>query len=417
MRILIVAPLLPQADGAGAIPVVLHAQLEALAARNDLTLVVGVGDEPGEAAAAQAVLGTGIDAHFVDRRQPAAARARWRRRWQLASDWLGGGRPWRAVWLGTPGVQQMLDQLSASRSFDLVVVEDSSMASVRLPSGVPSLLTEHEVRLPRAVDWHPGAAAQWPAWAFHELDWRRWESFQRRVWQLYGRIQVFSERDARAIERLAPEVASRVTINPFGIVMPPVADPAQEQPGTVLFTGNFTHAPNRDAAVWLVREIMPLVRTSYPGARLRIVGSSPGKLRALAGEYVELVADAPSVTPYLETASVVLAPVRIGGGMRMKVLQALASGKTVVTTSRGAEGFTAAGDEPPLIVCDDAEGIAAATAELLGDASRRHELGRRARRFAEQQHSPEAWGARLQAVYEEAARGERFPSQGTCFAS
>jgi glycosyltransferase involved in cell wall biosynthesis len=88
--------------------------------------------------------------------------------------------------------------------------------------------------------------------------------------------------------------------------------------------------------------------------------------------------------------------------MRVKVLSALASGKPVVTTSRGAEGYTQPGHEPPMVVSDDAEGIAAVIASLLHDGSRRRELGRRARSFAEEHHSPAAWGRRLDAVYEEA---------------
>ena len=98
----------------------------------------------------------------------------------------------------------------------------------------------------------------------------------------------------------------------------------------------------------------------------------------------------------------VLAPVRTGGGMRMKVLQAIAAGKAVVTTPRGAEGFDCFEEEPPLMVADEASAIAAATSALLEDESRRRELGARARAFAERHHSPRAWAERLTSVYEEA---------------
>ena len=114
--------------------------------------------------------------------------------------------------------------------------------------------------------------------------------------------------------------------------------------------------------------------------------------------------------PYLEAASVVIAPVRTGGGMRMKVLEGLAREKAVVTTTRGAEGFTRFEADLPLVVADDPEEIAMETAKLLADPRRRRDLGRRAREFAQRHHSPAAWGARLEAVYEEA---RRTPPLGT----
>ena len=282
------------------------------------------------------------------------------------------------------------------------------MGRFRLPSGVPAILTEHEVRRPRLVDWRAGPPAQWPAWAFRELDWCRWEAFQRTTWRRFDRVQVFTERDARALAQLAPEVTGRVRVNPFGVVLPPAADPSREEPDTILFVGNFTHSPNRDAALWLAREIMPAIRARHAAARLRIVGRAPPReVLELAAPDVDVGVDAPRVQPHIEAASVIVAPVRTGGGMRLKILHALASGKPVVTTTRGAEGYAGPGRIPPFAVADDTEGIAAAAAQLLGDRRRRRKLGEHGRAFALEHHSPEAWASRLEAVYEEARAGRR----------
>ncbi|MEK6276811.1 MAG: glycosyltransferase family 4 protein [Actinomycetota bacterium] len=400
MRILLVAPMVPQEDGAGAIPVLLYAELVGLRERHDVSLVTAVGDEPGEEQAVARLAREGVDVHLADRRQPPPGLRRWRRRWQLAAAWMRRGWPWRTVWFAAPAVQAVLDRLAATRTFDVVAVEDDAMSVFRLPAGVPAVLTEHEVLRPRAIDWRPGTPPGWPRWALRELDWRRWENFQRAAWSRFDRVQVFSQRDAEAIAELAPDVGSRVRVNPFGLVLPPAADPDREVPGSLLFVGNFTHPPNCDAAVWLAREIMPGVKARHAAARLRIVGTAPPReVRELAGSDVEVIADVPSVRPHLEAACVVLAPVRSGGGMRMKVLHAIASGKAVVTTTRGAEGY---GDDPPFAVADDTEGIAERAARLLGDERARRELGERARAFAEKHHSPAAWAARLEAIYEEA---------------
>jgi glycosyltransferase involved in cell wall biosynthesis len=409
MKVLLVAPMVPDVDGSGAIPVLLGAELIGLGERHEVTLVTAVGDEPGEEAAL-ARLPAGVEAHVADRRRPPPGARRLRRRLRMAGSWMAGRRPWRTVWFAAPEIQAIVDRLAERQRFDVAAVEDSAMSVFRYPQGVPTVYTHHEVLRPRRVDWRPGAPSHWGGWAFGELDWRRWAGFQRRAWHRFDRVQVFTGRDADTIAELAPEVAGRVRVNPFGLVLPDPVDPAGEVEGTVLFVGNFAHPPNRDAAVWLVREIMPGVRASRPEATLRIVGTAaPPEIRGLAGDGVEVVADAPDVAPHMEAAAVVLAPVRTGGGMRMKVLQALAAGKAVVTTARGTAGFASFDEGLPMVVGDSAEEIAAATSELLGDTAARRKLGAAARGFAERHHSPSAWAERLTSVYEEAAaeRAER----------
>ncbi|MGN6202712.1 MAG: glycosyltransferase family 4 protein, partial [Solirubrobacterales bacterium] len=273
----------------------------------------------------------------------------------------------------------------------------------RYPAGLPSVFTHHEVLRPRPFTPPPVSPGGWPGWAFGEIDWRRWAGFQRRAWNRFDLVEVFSRRDAETLAELAPEVGPRVRVDPFGLELPPAADPERVVAGTVLFVGHFAHAPNRDAAHWLAGEIMPAVRARFPTARLRIVGTAPPpEITGLAGPGVEVIADAPSVLPHLEEAAVVLAPVRTGGGMRMKVLQAMAAGKAVVTTPRGREGYDCFDEEPPLAIAADEGEIAATTATLLADDEGRRDLGGRARGFAERHLGPDPWARRMTAVYEEA---------------
>jgi polysaccharide biosynthesis protein PslH len=281
------------------------------------------------------------------------------------------------------------------------------MAIFRLPSQLPTVLTEHEVRRARAVDWRTGPPADWAHWAFREADWRRWPEYQRSAWRRFDRIQVFTQRDADAVVELAPDLLGRVRVTPFGIDVPEAVDPALARPGVVLFVGNFTHPPNVDAARWLVDEVMPRLRSLVAGSRLVLVGGAAGLIEHLAAPDVEVVADVDAVAPYLSMASVVVAPVRTGGGMRMKVLQALASGKAVVTTARGAQGLAVSGAEPPLVIAEDAEAIAIAAADLLQDEARRRLLGSRARDFVLAQHGLDAYARRLEVVYEEAIAEHR----------
>jgi glycosyltransferase involved in cell wall biosynthesis len=413
MRILLVVSMVPQADGIGAIPKLLHAQLLGLRERNDVTLVGSYGELPGQAEAAAELMRSDLDAHFADRRRSRSPLRRWSVRAQLATSWATRPWPWRAV-SANAGVQEPLDRVAAGRDFDVVAVEEDLMSVLRFPAGVPVVLTEHEAFQAPSTSWRAPRLRERPEQLLRVRDWRRWDRFQLAAWERADLIQVYSEGDRVEIGERSPHAAERVRVNPFGLVTPAPADPAEVEPGAVLFAGTFTHLPNRDAAIWLAEEIMPAVRARHPEARLRLVGSAPPReILQLAGPGVEVVGDVPSMEPHLEAAAVVIAPVRSGGGMRMKILEAMAMGKAVLTTPLGAEGFTGFEAELPFLVADGAEGLAAATAELLGDDRRRLALAVRARVFAVEHHSPAAWAKRIEAVYEEAAtaspKGDRGP--------
>lgn len=401
MKILLVAPMPPRPNAPGAIPLVLHALLTGLQAHHTITLVTVAGSEPGECEALEQLAAQGIEVHAV-RRSALAGWQRWQRRWRLGSTWLQGRYPWRTIWFWEPELQAILDRLLAQPAFDLVVVEDNAMGIYRYPTQAPVIFTEHEVRRSRPMHWNMGSPSHWLAWAFAEADWVRWRRYQAEVWQRFDRLQVFTRRDAEAIGKLAPQLMSRVRVNPFGIVLPEPAPAACEEAGRLLFTGNFTHQPNVDAALWLGEEIMPRLRPLRPDVHLDLVGIyPPPAIQAFACADIAVTGAVPEIEPYLARAAVVVAPIRIGGGMRMKVLQAMALGKAVVTTPRGADGLEVVGQRPPLVIAEDAEGIARAVCDLLADPAGRQALGARARAFVAEHYSPQACVQRLEAIYAE----------------
>ena len=299
-------------------------------------------------------------------------------------------------------MQRLLDRLLTETTFDLVQVEDNSMASYSYRMRTPTVLTEHEVRLPSPTERSGLWKASLVQRVLNKAEQRRWRGYQPTVWRRFDRIQVFTPHDAAAIQTIAPDLASRVRVNPFGVEPLLEADPSREESDTVVFVGGFYHQPNVEAALWLGKEIMPLLRTLRPGVRLIIVGSYPTKaVQALASDDTVVTGRVPAVEPFLERAAVVLVPVRTGGGMRLKVLQAMAMGKAVVTTPIGAEGLAAAGCQPPLAVNKTAEEIARATAALLAADDTRRALGRRARAYVTEHYSWSAYGRRLEAIYAE----------------
>lgn len=396
VRILLLTPMPPHPSAPGAIPVLLNAELIGLAERHDVTVVTVAGPERHELEAVIALRTAGMEVHAVERWH--GERSRWTRRRRKSVAWLRGQWPWRTVWYWEPEAQQVIDRLVSKGPFDVILAEDNAMGIYRLPEGPLRVLTEYEVRRARRVARPPASPTVWPWWALREADWVRWPRYQRSVWRRFDLLQVFSDRDAEAVRAMAPELGERVRVNPFAIVLPELLS-TDIEPGTVVFLGNFLHLPNVDAAVWLGRDIMPRLRALRPGVHLVVAGiHPPPEVKALVAPDIAVPGFVADADDLMRGAAVVVAPVRTGGGMRMKVLHAMALGKAVVTTTRGAEGLTTGGRRPPVAIADDADGFARLTAGLLADPSARDELGAAARSFVAAHHSPLAYATRFEAI-------------------
>ena len=163
----------------------------------------------------------------------------------------------------------------------------------------------------------------------------------------------------------------------------------------LLFVAGFAHPPNVDAAQWFVREVLPLVHRQYPGLRLSLVGSNPTEVvQALAGEQVEVTGyvTEEALADYYARARVVVAPLRFGGGMKGKVLEAMHFGIPCVTTSYGLQGLDEAANF--LATADDADAVAASILALLDDDDEWRRVSSEARAFIARRFSPEAvWEA------------------------
>jgi glycosyltransferase involved in cell wall biosynthesis len=396
MKLLMVTLVPPQPDSWGAIPVLLHGQLTALRPHHDVTLMTLVADD-AEREAVDHLRSSGLEVYSVQRCGDTMLR-----RLRMATRWVAGRTPKRTIWNYEPRLQQVLDDVLRRRRFDLVHVEDMAAGAYRYRTTTPKILTDYEVLCPRPINWRVWQAQQPVRTVVDELDWRRWRRHQSSIWRRYDRVQVFSRRDARSIEHIAPDLMARVRVNPFCLTLPRECDPAREQPASLLFVGSFLHPPNVDAVKWLVSDIMPRLRRRRPGVTLTIAGGDPRRrIEGLAAEDVTLAGYVPDLAPLLDAATIVVAPVRIGGGQRMKVLYGMAAGKAVVTTPRGAEGIEPAVDARALCIASDAEAFAAATSTLLESAATRRALGLRARALVRQQYAPEAYARRAQALYKE----------------
>jgi len=398
VNVLMVSTMVPNAVAPSAGAIIMYDEVQAVAARHRVTLVtLATGDDD---VAIRALEDSGIRVHAT-LRHPDSGLGGLLRRAAVGVRWRLGDAPLRTAVFRERAVQRTLDRLAASR-FDVVHVLDNAMAHYRLPATRASMLTEYEVREDADDGIVDGSAV--PPRRVREAERARWWRYQARVWSRFERVQVFTEADAASVRRIAPHVSARVRVNPFGVHIPDGVGTSAETPEGLVFVGGFRHPPNVDAALWLIDEILPLVRRRRPAVRLTIVGAAPPtSLAARASDSITITGRVGRVEPFVESAAVVVAPVRTGGGMRLKVLQAMALGRPVVTTSRGAAGVWNPPGAPTVRVADDAEGLAEHITALLSSPSERMALGTRAHAAVVAHHRPDQFAERLQATYDELA--------------
>jgi glycosyltransferase involved in cell wall biosynthesis len=195
-------------------------------------------------------------------------------------------------------------------------------------------------------------------------------AIERRAVREFDAVAVVSEAERARIGQ-AP---AQVLVCPNGWEVE-AALPFGDEP-VVAFVALLGWGPNEDAAVWLAEDVWPAVRARVASARLLLVGRDPSeRVRALAGNSIEVTGSVPDVRPYLARARVATAPLRAGGGSRLKVIEALGAGRPVVATGIGAEGLLDL-EGRGLIVADSAPAFADAMVGLLGDRERAERLGR-----------------------------------------
>ncbi len=305
-------------------------------------------------------------------------RALWRERRRIA---LAARRvPGWAVGHTVAAAHEQLDDLVATWNPDVVQLEFLVIADLvhRLPGRRPPIvLVDHDAR-PAP---HTGSPAAW----------RR---LRRHASALVDAFVVFTDADSNVVR--ADAGVKPVEVIPLGLDLPNLAN-GPEPDRNVLFVGWLAHAPNLDAAQHLVEAIHPRVRQRVPDAMLTIIG---GGAPEAFGRDVGVVFEGhvPDLAPSLARAAVVVAPVTSGGGMRVKVLDALAAGKALVASSRAIEGLDVRHGEH-LLVADGDEETANAIVEILRDGDRRRALEAAARAWAEHSLSWESRVAAYEALY------------------
>lgn len=214
-----------------------------------------------------------------------------------------------------------------------------------------------------------------------EAPWTISRRFEHAAWRRATVCVVPSEDMRQRMVADVPGLPVLVSPNGWDHVRPPGPrrSPAAEGgPLTVTFVGNYGWPPSHDAAVYLLECLWPRIFARVPQARLLLVGASPSpRMRSLAGPGVTITGVVPSLAPVLDGTDVFLCPLRVGEGVKMKMVEALSAACAVVSTTIGAQGMPPALRDA-FVVTDTTDGLVDATVELLGNPAARHALAARA---------------------------------------
>lgn len=237
-------------------------------------------------------------------------------------------------------------------------------------------------------------------------------AYERWMFRPYDAVTVVSDVDREMLRALNPGLRVEVVANGIDLSAYRPSLTTERDPARLLFVGNYEYPPNVDAALWLAREIFPRVQANHPNARLWLVGNAPTPdMQALASDAIDITGRVDSVQPYYAQAGVFVCPLRLGAGIKNKVLEALASRCAVVATPLSVDGIAVA-DGEHVLLGEDADALAAQVSRAITDAELRARLGEAGRALIEAQYSWARSAGQYAALYEELAHTGKNPPAG-----
>jgi sugar transferase (PEP-CTERM/EpsH1 system associated) len=357
MRILIVSPELPYPPSWG-FSIRVSQVLSLLARHHYVTLLTYA--KPGDDAKVAALAQTCAAVHTVHAGDAPSIR---KRLLQLTS--LLSRRSFQGRYLYSNAMQQKLNDLCARAAFDIIQVETSQMMTFSFDQRSAVVVDEHDVAyelLARIAMTERSFLRR----VYNSAEARKYKREEIDRWSKAAACVVTSTREVPILR--GNGVTSPILTAPNGVDVKYFAPSgAAHDPDTLVMTGLMRTRPNIDAATFFVRDILPKILVRRPNARIYIVGGDPaGEVKRLASANVVVTGGVPDVRPYVSNAAVVVVPLRMGGGTRLKVLEGLSMRKPIVSTSLGCEGIEVKHEEH-LLIADDPAGFAEAVLRIMDE--------------------------------------------------
>jgi glycosyltransferase involved in cell wall biosynthesis len=320
---------------------------------------------------------------------------------------LASGQPFVIRRDRRAAMQRVVEGLARTTRFDVVHIDQLNMAQyAHCAPGVFTVLDAHNA-LWLLYQRLAATGSGGPRRILLEREWRRLRDYEGRIGRSVDVVLAVSAEDREAL-RAVMGAGADIRVLPIAVDPDEVGVLARRADADrIVHVGTMFWPPNADGVRWFVRAVFPRIRAARPQAAFDVIGARPPRaVRALAepGSGVHVTGYVADPTPYLERAAVMVVPVLAGSGMRVKILNALAQGLPVVTTTLGCEGIAAqAGTH--LLVADRPEDFAAATLRVLGDRALADALARNGRRLLETRYDYRQAYAPLAEVYERAVQG------------
>jgi glycosyltransferase involved in cell wall biosynthesis len=337
-----------------------------------------------------------------------------RTRFQRIQTTLTSPRPDMAHRLASPAFQGMLEQAMATHHYDVVEFEGIEMIPflppllnrTAIPSPRPRLVfDDHNAEYllqKRFCMMDAAVPRRWPGALYSFIQWQKLRHYEAWACRHVHSVAAVSEGDADALRRIVPGL--QVTVVPNGVS---IRDYSRAYVSSdllsavsLVFSGKMDFRANVDGVLWFVHSVLPLVLQRVPEARFYAVGQRPhSRLEPLLGQPgVVVTGHVPDIRPYIAEATVYVVPLRSGGGTRLKVLEAMAMRRPIVSTSMGCDGFPVTSGRE-VILADSAEEFARHVVDLLHDGAQRDALGENAFQFASTRYDWAAIVPRLEATY------------------
>jgi glycosyltransferase involved in cell wall biosynthesis len=324
---------------------------------------------------------------------------------------LGSAAPYAVSRFADRRVQHDLAAWFRDQRYDVAVC-DFLDAAVNFPAhlNIPSVLFQHNVE---SEIWrrHAETASNPLKKLIYGMEFRKMLRYEQDAVRRFQHVIAVSENDRSLMMRWVD--GDRITVVPTGVDLAQFKpDPSQtSEPGPVVsFVGAMDWGPNVDGVEYFCNEIWPAIKAEVPEAKFRIVGRNPvHRVQKWASDSIEVTGRVPSVVEYLRESAVVIVPLRIGGGTRLKIYEAMAAAKAVVSTTVGAEGLDVHHGRD-IILADDPKSFSQAVIMLLRDRNLRRRYEKAAGESAARYDWP-AIGQRFSEVLQSVA-DKKFDSTG-----
>lgn len=298
-------------------------------------------------------------------------------------------------------------QILEAGNIDLVHIDTIGLAPCRkLARDIPCVLTHHNIEsrlMERRSEVEVGTFRKY----YVGLQARRLRAYEAEQSPLFDMNLMMSPNDEADLLRIAPGVATAII--PNGVDIDYFTPATEDHEVAAIYTGGMNMYANKDAVLYFLRDIWPAVLRRHPAAKFYAVGQDPPReLHEIARHDSSVVVTGfvDDVRPYVRKAAVYVVPLRVGGGTRLKVLDALAQGKAIVSTSVGCEGIGVTHGQN-IYIEDDPMQFAGRINALFDDGESRRTLGMAARELAVSNYGWTAIGADLQRVYEDVVRAKQ----------